>query len=108
MSRLIRIVAPVVVRPETASNNASVVDRSGRPATSNGIAAAALEGRAAIGALLLFLTNLSAVLAASSAVFLLFGFRPDPGGRFRVFGRSMVGVIVLLIVVWAMVFKPGL
>jgi uncharacterized membrane protein len=69
------------------------------PLATVGIAAGVLDGRAVVGALLLFLTNLSAILAASSAVFLLFGFRPDPGSRFRVFGRSMAGVIVLLIVV---------
>jgi uncharacterized hydrophobic protein (TIGR00271 family) len=64
-----------------------------------GIALAMLNGKAATGALLLYLTNLSAILASSSAVFILFGFRPDPGRRFRVFGRSMAGVIVLLVVV---------
>jgi uncharacterized hydrophobic protein (TIGR00271 family) len=69
------------------------------PLTTIGIGIAMLNGNAAIGALLLFLTNLSAIVAASSAVFLLFGFRPNPGERFRVFGRSMAGVIVLLVVV---------
>jgi uncharacterized hydrophobic protein (TIGR00271 family) len=69
------------------------------PLATVGIAIAMLDGSAAIGAFLLFLTNLSAIIAASSAVFLLFGFRPDPGSRFRVFGRSMAGVIVLLVVV---------
>ena len=51
------------------------------------------------GALLLFLTNLSAITTAASVVFRLFGFRPDPGKRVRVFSRSMVGVLVLLLVV---------
>ena len=69
------------------------------PLATGGICIAMLNGQAAIGAFLLFLTNLSAIIAASSAVFLLFGFRPDPGSRFRVFSRSMAGVIVLLIVV---------
>jgi uncharacterized hydrophobic protein (TIGR00271 family) len=69
------------------------------PLTTIGIGIAMLNGTVAIGALLLFLTNLSAIIAASSAVFLLFGFRPDPGNRFRVFSRSMMGVIVLLVVV---------
>jgi uncharacterized membrane protein len=50
---------------------------------------------------LTFLTNLSAIVAAGSIVFLLFGFRPDPGKPFRVFGQSMIGVIVLLAVVSA-------
>jgi len=71
------------------------------PLATIGIALSMLRGGAAIGALLSFLTNLSAILASGSAVFLLFGFRPDPGTRFRVFGRSMTGVIVLLIVVSA-------
>ena len=57
------------------------------------------SGPIAGGALLLFLTNLSAIVSASSLVFLYFGFRPDPGQRFRVFGRSMIGVTVLLLVV---------
>ena len=57
------------------------------------------SGPIAGGALILFLTNLSAIVSASSLVFLYFGFRPDPGQRFRVFERSMVGVTVLLLVV---------
>jgi uncharacterized membrane protein len=51
------------------------------------------------GALLLFLTNLSAITTAGSVVFLLFGFRPDPGRRVRVFSRGMVGVLIMLGVV---------
>jgi uncharacterized hydrophobic protein (TIGR00271 family) len=69
------------------------------PLTTVGIGSAMLNERVATGAFLLFLTNLSAIIAASSAVFLLFGFRQDPGSRFRVFSRSMIGVIVLLIIV---------
>jgi len=69
------------------------------PVTTVGIGIAMLSARVTIGAVVLFLTNLSAIIAASSAVFLLFGFRPNPGSRFRVFSRSMIGVIVLLIVV---------
>jgi uncharacterized hydrophobic protein (TIGR00271 family) len=69
------------------------------PLTTVGIGIAMLDGRVTVGAFVLFLTNLSAIVAASSAVFLLFGFRPNPGSRFRVFSRSMIGVIVLLIVV---------
>jgi uncharacterized hydrophobic protein (TIGR00271 family) len=51
------------------------------------------------GALLLFLTNLAAITAAASLVFLFFGFRPDPGKRILVFGRGLVGVLVLLLAV---------
>jgi uncharacterized hydrophobic protein (TIGR00271 family) len=51
------------------------------------------------GALLMFLTNLLAITAAGSVVFLLLGFRPDPGRRLRLFGRWMGGVLVLLGVV---------
>jgi uncharacterized hydrophobic protein (TIGR00271 family) len=50
-------------------------------------------------ALLLFLTNLSAITAAGSLVFLSFGFRPDPGKRVQVFGRSVVAVLLLLLAV---------
>jgi uncharacterized membrane protein len=60
-----------------------------------------LDGPIAVGALLTFLTNLSAIVASGSVLFLLFGFRPDPGKPFRVFGRSMIGVIALLVVVSA-------
>ncbi len=54
------------------------------------------SGAIAGGALLLFFTNLSAIVSAGSVVFLLFGFRPDPGRRVRVFGRGIVGVLILL------------
>ena len=57
------------------------------------------SGAIAGGALLLFLTNLSAITTAGSVVFLLFGFRPDPGRRVRVFSRGMVGVLIMLGVV---------
>jgi uncharacterized hydrophobic protein (TIGR00271 family) len=53
----------------------------------------------ASGALLLFLTNLSAITAAGSIVFALFGFRPDPGKRMRVVGRWAVGILSLLLVI---------
>jgi uncharacterized membrane protein len=72
------------------------------PLATAGIGLTMLDGSVAIGALLTFLTNLSAIVAAGSVVFLLFGFRPDPGKRFRVFGRSMIGVIALLAVVSAL------
>jgi uncharacterized membrane protein len=51
------------------------------------------------GALLLFLTNLSAITAIASVIFLFFGYRPDPGRRIRVFGRGILGVLVLLVLV---------
>jgi len=51
------------------------------------------------GALLLFLTNLAAITASASLVFLFFGFRPDPGKRILVFGRGLAGVLVLLLVI---------
>lgn len=69
------------------------------PLAAAGIGITTLDGSVAVGALLTFLTNLSAIVAAGSIVFLLFGFRPDPGKPFRVFGRSMVGVLALLLVV---------
>jgi uncharacterized membrane protein len=69
------------------------------PLATVGIGLTMLDGSIAGGASLLFLTNLSAIVTASSLVFLFFGFRPDPGERFRVFGRSVIGVVVLLLAV---------
>jgi uncharacterized hydrophobic protein (TIGR00271 family) len=69
------------------------------PLATIGIGATMLDRPVAFGATLLFLTNLSAIVSASSLLFLFFGFRPDPGKRFRVFGRSMLGVILLLVAV---------
>jgi uncharacterized hydrophobic protein (TIGR00271 family) len=69
------------------------------PLATVGIGLTLLSGTIAVGALLLFLTNLSAISAASSLVFMLFGFRPDPGKSVRVFGRGVLGVLVLLIAV---------
>ena len=54
------------------------------------------SGVIAGGALLLFLTNLSAIITAGSVVFMLFGFRPDPGRRVRVFSRSIASVLAML------------
>jgi uncharacterized hydrophobic protein (TIGR00271 family) len=54
------------------------------------------SGTIAGGALLLFLTNLSAIVTAGSVVFLLFGFRPDPGRRVRVFSRGIASVLLML------------
>ena len=49
--------------------------------------------------MLLFGTNLVAIVASGSSVFLLFGFRPDPGERFRMFSRSALGVAAMLVAV---------
>ncbi len=70
------------------------------PLATTGIGLTMASWAVAAGALLLFLTNLSAIVAAASVVFLFFGFRPDPGRRFRVFSRSMVGVLALLLAVF--------
>jgi uncharacterized membrane protein len=69
------------------------------PLATTGIGITQRNGLIAGGALLLFLTNLSGITAAGSLVFLLFGFRPDPGKRVRVFGQSMIGVLALLAIV---------
>jgi uncharacterized hydrophobic protein (TIGR00271 family) len=69
------------------------------PLAAIGIGLTMLDGTIAGGATLQFLTNLSAIVAAGAIVFLLFGFRADPGERFRVFSRSMIGVIALLLIV---------
>jgi uncharacterized hydrophobic protein (TIGR00271 family) len=64
-----------------------------------GLTAGSAGGNIFGGALLLFLTNLAAITAAASLVFLFFGFRPDPGKRIQVFGRGLAGVLVLLLVI---------
>jgi uncharacterized hydrophobic protein (TIGR00271 family) len=69
------------------------------PLATAGIGLTLGSGLIAGGALLLFLTNLSAITAAGSLMFLFFGYRPDPGQRIRVFGRGILGVLVLLVVV---------
>jgi uncharacterized hydrophobic protein (TIGR00271 family) len=66
------------------------------PLATIGIGLSIGSGSIAWGALLLFITNLSAITFAGSVVFLFFGFRPDPGRRIRVFARALVGVLVLL------------
>ena len=55
------------------------------------------------GALLLFVTNMIAIIGASGLVFFLLGFRPAPGdaGRNRVLRRGFRGVVLLLILVTA-------
>lgn len=69
------------------------------PLAMAGIGISMGSGAIAGNALLVFLTNLSAITAASSIVFRLFGFHPGPGRRVRVFGQGMVGVLILLLVV---------
>ena len=52
------------------------------------------------GALLLFLTNLVAISAASAIIFLLFGFRPTAEtARINIVQRGVIGTIVLLALV---------
>jgi uncharacterized hydrophobic protein (TIGR00271 family) len=53
------------------------------PLASAGIALTGGHIRPGIGALLLFLTNMVAISAAASLVFLLLGFRPQPGQKQR-------------------------
>ena len=73
-----------------------------------GIGVAWLELDIAQGALILFLTNLIAISAASAFVFFLLGFRPhfNQRGDFNVFGGGIVTSIILLILVawvlWAL------
>jgi uncharacterized hydrophobic protein (TIGR00271 family) len=69
------------------------------PLATTGVGLVSSSATIAGGALLMFLTNLVAITAAGSIVFLLFGFRPDPGKRVRLFGRWMGGVLALLVVV---------
>jgi uncharacterized membrane protein len=69
------------------------------PLATIGVGLSIGNGNVAGGALLLFITNLSAITFAGSLVFLFFGFRPDPGRRIRVFARAIVGVLVLLVAI---------
>jgi len=71
------------------------------PLTSAGIGLALGDGGVAGGALLLFLTNLVAIAAAGGTVFLLLGFQPESEKRERVrmFGRGMMGMLILLLAI---------
>jgi uncharacterized hydrophobic protein (TIGR00271 family) len=71
------------------------------PLASVGIGVARWNGPVAAGALLLFVTNLVAIVAAGSLVFLWLGFRPLPGreARRRVFQGGVIGTVLLLVAV---------
>lgn len=71
------------------------------PLATVGIGLALGQGRIAGGAWLLFLTNLVAIVAAGSLVFLWLGFRPIPGQptRARVFQGGIMGTVLLLVAV---------
>ncbi len=71
------------------------------PLATAGIGLALLQGDIAGGALLLFSTNLVAIVAAGGLVFLWLGFRPVPGqrSRARIFQRGVLGTVALLVVV---------
>ncbi len=66
-----------------------------------GIGLAQWRGDIAGGALLLFATNLVAIIGAGGLVFLWLGFRPIPGqqARARVFQRGVVSTVVMLVAV---------
>ncbi len=68
------------------------------PLATVGIGLSLGQGRIAGGALLLFLTNLVAIIAAGGLVFLWLGFRPLPGqeARTRVFRGGVIGTVLLL------------
>jgi uncharacterized hydrophobic protein (TIGR00271 family) len=71
------------------------------PLATAGIGLALLEDEIAGGALLLFSTNLVAIIAAGGLVFLWLGFRPVPGqkSRARIFQRGILGTSALLLAV---------
>jgi uncharacterized hydrophobic protein (TIGR00271 family) len=71
------------------------------PLATVGLAAVALDGEIALGALLLFATNLAAIIAASTLIFLWMGFRPNIGQRqhARVFRGGVLGTAILLVVI---------
>lgn len=71
------------------------------PLASISVGVVLTEWQDAAGAALLFGTNLVAIAAASALTFLWLGFRPDADrvDRFGVFGRGVVGLFVLLVIV---------
>ncbi len=71
------------------------------PLATVGIGLSLGQGQIAGGALLLFLTNLVAIIAAGGLVFLWLGFRPLPGqeARTRVFQGGAIGIVLLLVAV---------
>lgn len=66
-----------------------------------GIGLAEMHGQVAGGALLLFVTNLVAIIAAGGLVFLWLGFRPVPGqqARTQIFRGGVLGTALLLVAV---------
>ncbi|MGC9396357.1 MAG: DUF389 domain-containing protein [Anaerolineae bacterium] len=71
------------------------------PLTTVGIGLVLRQWWIAGGALLLFVTNMIAIIGAGGLVFFLMGFRPTPGdaGRTRVLRRGFQGVALLLVLV---------
>ncbi len=69
------------------------------PLATAGITLAMTEWVLAGGALLLYFTNVVAIVTIGSVVFLLLGFRPEPTReeRVRLFGRGATGMTILLI-----------
>ena len=69
------------------------------PLATAGLAAASLDGSLALGALLLFVTNLTAIIIAAAAIlFLWIGFHPNAGEtrRTRTFRSGLLGTAALL------------
>jgi len=71
------------------------------PLSTAGIAISAGSGQLALGAFLLFTTNLVAIVAASSLIFLWMGFRPASPEQMpaRIFRGGVLGTIVLLLTI---------
>lgn len=71
------------------------------PLATIGLAISQLNWQIAGGATLLFLTNLVAIAAMGSFVFLLLGFQPEMGhsARLRLFARGWWGMLILLVLI---------
>ena len=71
------------------------------PLATTGMALALEAWRTALGAGLLFLTNLVGIVAMSSWVFLSMGFQPegDRRDRLRLFSRGWQGILVMIILI---------
>ena len=73
------------------------------PLATAGLAAIAGDQRVTLGALLLFITNLTAIVSAVALIFLWVGFHPNIGQeiRARTFRGGLLGTAVLLVLVTA-------
>jgi len=80
------------------------------PLATVGIALTELRPDLAIGAFLMFLVNLAAIVSAASLVFLWIGFHPEAGEekRARVFRGGVLGTVIMLVAITALLTVLGI